>query len=626
MMSESNSADDIDLEASSSREMRRPLPCDPYASSSTSNENLTVDFKKSKGSTGTTKNADDVPLLRGEKVIEQDRDVTYLCPHTNAMPGVLTVTNYKLHFRSNSDFVLEVPLGVVSKIEKVGKVSTKGENSYGIEVVCKDIRNLRFAHKTANHSRRLIIEKLADFAFPLTHGNKLFAYEFLESYTENGWNVYDHVAEFERQGVPNDSWRLTDINADYRFSETYPRVLAVPSTSTDDDLRNVASFRSRARIPVLSWIHPQTQATITRCSQPLVGMAGKRNRDDERYLQSIQNANAQSHKLLVMDARPSVNAKANRARGGGYETEEFYQDAEVVFFDIHNIHVMRESLRKLKDVCFPHVDDAKWLSGVESSQWLEHLRHILAAASYAADRIENHKTSVVVHCSDGWDRTAQVTSLAMLLLDPYYRTIKGFQVLIEKEWLSFGHKFAQRIGHGEERHSDAERSPVFLQFIDCVWQMSQQFPNAFEFNESMLIAILDHLYSCLFGTFLYNCESERRANDVHTKTVSLWSYINSQKDEYTNALYASQLLNHVIFPVASLRRLEVWTGYYLRWNPNMRPQEPVQLRNRELLIMKAQLQLKLRELKQKVQQRNRLGGNGALGAGVVVKQTTPMRE
>ena len=36
--------------------------------------------------------------------------------------------------------------------------------------------------------------------------------------------------------------------------------------------------------------------------------------------------------------------------------------------------------------------------------------------------------SVLVHCSDGWDRTAQVCSLGSLLMDPYYRTIKGFMV------------------------------------------------------------------------------------------------------------------------------------------------------------------------------------------------------
>ena len=87
------------------------------------------------------------------------------------------------------------------------------------------------------------------------------------------------------------------------------------------------------------------------------------------------------------------------------------------------------------------------------------------------DAIENKKTSVIVHCSDGWDRTAQLTALSMMFLDPYYRTFVGFQVLIEKEWLSFGHKFSDRIGHGDDKHNDNDRSPIFLQFIDCVWQV-----------------------------------------------------------------------------------------------------------------------------------------------------------
>ncbi len=59
-------------------------------------------------------------------------------------------------------------------------------------------------------------------------------------------------------------------------------------------------------------MHPETLATITRCSQPLVGVAGKRSKDDERYVQTIMDANAQSHKLFIIDARPNVNAVANK--------------------------------------------------------------------------------------------------------------------------------------------------------------------------------------------------------------------------------------------------------------------------------------------------------------------------
>jgi len=256
-------------------------------------------------------------------------------------------------------------------------------------------------------------------------------------------------------------------------------------------------------------MNPRTQATITRCSQPLVGVSGKRNSDDEAYLSFIMEANAQSDKLTIMDARPSANAIANKAKGGGYESEDAYRNVEIHFLDIHNIHVMRESLRKVKEACFPTTDDSKWQTAIDNTLWLKHIRCILAGAVRIVDKVETMSTSVVVHCSDGWDRTAQLTALSMLLLDHYYRTVRGFEVLIEKEWLSFGHKFQQRIGHGDNKHSDADRSPVFLQFIDSVWQVSQQFNNAFEFNEHFLITIVDHLYSCRFGTFLCNTEAER---------------------------------------------------------------------------------------------------------------------
>ena len=38
--------------------------------------------------------------------------------------------------------------------------------------------------------------------------------------------------------------------------------------------------------------------------------------------------------------------------------------------------------------------------------------------------------------------------MAQILLDPYFRTIEGFEVLVMKDWVYFGHPFEERMGHG----------------------------------------------------------------------------------------------------------------------------------------------------------------------------------
>ena len=47
-------------------------------------------------------------------------------------------------------------------------------------------------------------------------------------------------------------------------------------------------------------------------------------------------------------------------------------------------------------------------------------------------------------CRDSWDRTSQLCALAQLMLDPFFRTIPGFEILIEKDWLSFGTRARER--------------------------------------------------------------------------------------------------------------------------------------------------------------------------------------
>jgi myotubularin-related protein 1/2 len=43
--------------------------------------------------------------------------------------------------------------------------------------------------------------------------------------------------------------------------------------------------------------------------------------------------------------------------------------------------------------------------------------------------------------------------------------MEGFCALIQKEWLSFGHKFNDRLGHGLSEELATEFSPIFLQFL-----------------------------------------------------------------------------------------------------------------------------------------------------------------
>lgn len=159
------------------------------------------------------------------------------------------------------------------------------------------------------------------------------------------------------------------------------------------------------------------------------------------------------------------------------------------------------------------------------------------------------------------------------MLDPYFRTIDGLAVLIEKDWCAFGHKFKDRCGQGEDHTaSPDERSPVYIQLLDCIFQMLHQFPTTFEYNEDLLVFLADHVHSGLFGNFLGNNDRQRRKElSVYTSTRSLWSYISHNKGRFVNTSYVGFLLP--IWPKYYLRNIQFWQRYYCRWDPECHPNQ-----------------------------------------------------
>ncbi|KAG0183345.1 hypothetical protein DFQ28_000931 [Apophysomyces sp. BC1034] len=454
---------------------------------------------------------------------------------------------------------------------------------------------------------------------------QLYAYSYQPQppfKTNDGWKIYDSIAEYERMGVTGLYSKLSNFNVandrrvltrPLKYSPTYPRNLVVPTKISDNVLNYAAKYRSKARIPVLSYLHKDNMATITRSSQPMVGFKQARSIQDEKLIEAIFGTNVPSGPNgqtvygstaanLIVDARPMANAMGNVARGAGTENMENYRNCKKVYIAIDNIHVMRDSLAKMSEGMLPQPMQGADTGGVvnrsilQRSNWLKHIGILLDGTLTIVKNIHVYSSHVLIHCSDGWDRTAQLVAISELCLDPYYRTFKGFQVLIEKEWISFGHKFADRCGHlsnekyfvnlahtgnaatntikdmqnkfYKSNYYQRETSPVFHQFLDCIFQLLQQFPTRFEFNERMLIDLHYHVYSCQFGTFLFNCEAERKHYQPYDKTSSIWDYFSADQEKFVNENYDpnkdQDLVDGgpVLFPNAD--RIKYWAGLFNR--------------------------------------------------------------
>lgn len=63
------------------------------------------------------------------------------------------------------------------------------------------------------------------------------------------------------------------------------------------------------------------------------------------------------------------------------------------------------------------------------------------------------------------DLNCVASSLVQLMLDPHYRSLAGFQSLVQKEWVMAGHRFLDRCNHLKK--NDKEEVFVWCEEAKC---------------------------------------------------------------------------------------------------------------------------------------------------------------
>ena len=448
--------------------------------------------------------------------------------------------------------------------------SVFGSNKFCKEITLKDNRNFIFKFLPQKFDE--FNEIIETFALP-NKNRDYFNYAYSYYAAENSYmdqpnvKIYNFSKEFMRQEIDFSTEKKFEIfnNSDFKFCETYPKKLIVPYNMSNEDLAGCAEFRTKNRIPTLTYRYKKNKCCIWRSSQTRSGFSGI-SKSDIKLLTKI----ADGKKLFIYDARPYLNAYANKLKGAGFENVKDYKDidVELIFCGMSNIHAVRNSFQKItSNVSYSTNNESTNFINITNSGWYEAII-ILLKSSFQIYNSVREGNNVLIHCSDGWDRTSQLCSMSQLLLDKYYRTLDGFICLIEKDWISFGHQFRYRSGFYSpidptSNSGENQFSPIFLQWLDSVYQLMSQNYTCFQFNFNLILFLAQEVFSGKYGTFLFNNDKEREEFDGNCRTISIWSYIKQNESKFINHIYKDEDSNRPL--TMNFKQIRLWRDYFYRF-------------------------------------------------------------
>ncbi|RNA33548.1 Myotubularin-related 9 [Brachionus plicatilis] len=537
----------------------------------------------------------EMPRVDSVKLFRQIHDYEMNQLITQKLLGSLNLTSHHLIFITQAD--PEKPREEIwivhSSIDNLEKSIT--ETKFQLMIKCKNFQIFFIDFPTA-YCCNSIHKSLESLSNLTTENMKLpFFCQMISNIKSEDWSFYSIENDFKRFFPDQDSceWRISDVNNDFKISPSYPKKVIVPKNIDDQTLVKASQFRSMGRFPVLSYFHKKTNSFILRSGQPLLGPSNKRCKEDELILKSALPKGKQGY---IYDLRDASVLKAAVSKGGGYETEMNYPLWKRINKNMDRFDQLHISFSKLMDACLNFSN--QFFYKLDASTWFFNIRQAIYLAFSVADEIHNKNGCFLLHGWDGLDNTLLISSLSQILLDPECRTLNGFISLIEREWLQAGHPFSKRCFKSAfGSTSQKQEGPVFLLFLDCVRQISEQFCLSFEYNEDFLIMLFDNLYTSEYGTFLGNNQNEREQLLISSRTVSLWTYVKSEENlkKFINPLY--KINEDVLWPSIYTQSLSIWSNLYLRFQINSKPNTEAKSEIVKMVDSNMQARLKVDKLR-----------------------------